>query len=201
MGPWDVGQKRRLTTMGFEPTPVKIGALIQRLRPLGHVVMTLMVYDSICTYNEPPPQFCMDFNYTFRANVRDKFNIISSSFIHPRPNGPWGKLPRASGPLGRAGGLPAPLQKIPGQDSDLEGGHSPPASPLGPPAHWGGQGASRPPCTRSLARTVTLKGGTAPPHPPSGLRPIGEGRGPLGPPAKDPWTAPPLTPLGPPARR
>ena len=49
-----MGETAKLTTTGFEPAPVKIGALIQRLRPLGHVVM------SQCTVNTVIFNYCME---------------------------------------------------------------------------------------------------------------------------------------------
>ena len=43
-----------MTTVGFEPTPLRTGALSQRLRPLGQIVMFVQVpdnnYVTMCVY-------------------------------------------------------------------------------------------------------------------------------------------------------
>ena len=53
---------RRMTAVGFEPTPLRNGALSRRLRPLGHAVSAQALYSwgsffmSLFDYREGPNQ-------------------------------------------------------------------------------------------------------------------------------------------------
>ena len=107
---------KRMTPVGFEPTPFRTGTLLQRLRPLGHRVLRYCCFDLMvecrnpenmkraCAYFRSPPGLFPPLGSSRRAIDQP------GSFVSSRLGDTFAGVPR--GPLCYLHHLPSPSSTL-----------------------------------------------------------------------------------------
>ena len=71
-----------MTAVGFEPTPLRTGALSQRLRPLGQTVLRTLLWKITSVYQQCAPLIAASFLYMCTGFVSERSaNQIAASFL------------------------------------------------------------------------------------------------------------------------
>ena len=71
-----------MTAVGFEPTPLRTGALSQRLRPLGQTVLRTLLWKITSAYQQCAPLIAASFLYMCAGFVSEaSANQIAASFL------------------------------------------------------------------------------------------------------------------------